>query len=156
MNFGCSSFSWETRDGRHLLGRTYDQFGDLRANRVLSVPAGTPCFPGLRAEADGPRSRYGYTGMAVLGFGEPVLLDGVSRMFRAFAPVDIPEGLAKADPDYEAYEQTLCTSVMCAESGVYYFAPAWNRRISAVRPPEGGAEPRAFDLGDGQDVDSRP
>ena len=332
MNFGCSSFSWETRDGRHLLGRTYDQFGDLRANRVLSVPAGTPCFPGLRAEADGPRSRYGYTGMAVLGFGEPVLvdgvntaglmgallhypeyavyeqtagpgrtavhpgrllvwllgrcagvkealealdaltlvdepiqgkplpahyilsdrtgeavilepdagglsvhrqslgvltnspdyrwhrtnlrnyvgvtnlpkgpqtiggwelrefgerlgggfglpggyssparfvrtaflkefsvrgkdeLDGVSRMFRAFAPVDIPEGLAKADPDYETYEQTLCTSVMCAESGVYYFAPAWNRRISAVRPPEGGAEPRAFDLGDGQDVDYR-
>ena len=82
-------------------------------------------------------------------------LDGVSRMFRAFAPVDIPEGLAKADPDYEAYEQTLCTSVMCAESGVYYFAPAWTRRISADRPPEGGEEPRAFDLGDGQDVDYR-
>ena len=43
MNFGCSSFSWETADGRHLLGRTYDQFGDLKANRVLAVPAGIPC-----------------------------------------------------------------------------------------------------------------
>ena len=36
-------------------------------------------------------------------------MDGVSRMFRAFAMADIPEGLAKGDPDYEVYEQTLCT-----------------------------------------------
>ena len=82
-------------------------------------------------------------------------VDGVSRMFRAFAPVDIPEGLAKADPDYDVYEQTLCTSVMCAESGVYYFAPAWNRRISAVRPLAEGNEIRYFGLGDRQDVDYR-
>ena len=332
MNVGCSSFSWETADGRHLLGRTYDQFGDLKANRVLAVPAGIPCSPGLRAGREDPRGRYGYTGMAVLGFGEPILvdgvnaaglmgallhypeyaayeeaagpgktavhpgrllawllsrcgsleeavealdgltlvdeliqgkplpahyilsgktgealilepdqgglsvyrrtagvltnspdypwhetnlrnyagvtnlpkaprtiagrevrefgerlgggfglpggyssparfvrtafmkefsvrgrdeLDGVSRMFRAFAPVDIPEGLAKADPDYDVYEQTLCTSVMCAESGVYYFAPAWNRRLSAVRPLAEGNEIRYFGLGDRQDVDYR-
>ena len=82
-------------------------------------------------------------------------LEGVSRMFRAFAPVDIPEGLAKADPDYDVYEQTLCTSVMCAESGVYYFAPAQNRRISAVRLPVQGNEMQYFDLGDGQDIDWR-
>jgi choloylglycine hydrolase len=82
-------------------------------------------------------------------------LDGVSRMFRAFAPVDIPEGLAKADPNYDVYEQTLCTSVMCAESGVYYFAPAQNRRISAVRLPAQGTEVQYFDLGDGQDIDWR-
>ena len=82
-------------------------------------------------------------------------LDGVSRMFRAFAPMDIPEGLAKADPNYDVYEQTLCTSVMCAESGVYYFAPAQNRRISAVRLPEAGTEMQYFDLGDGQDIDWR-
>nr|WP_325213351.1 linear amide C-N hydrolase [uncultured Oscillibacter sp.] len=330
MNFGCSSFSWETKDGRHLLGRTYDQFGDLAANRVLAVPAGAPCPPTLRGEGDAPRGRWSYTGMAVLGFGEPILvdgvnaaglmgallhypeyaaypedpgktavhpgrllawllsrcagvqeavealgsltladepiqgkplpahyilsdktgeavilepdegglsvyrrtigvltnspgypwhrtnlrnyvgvtnlpkaprtiaghevrefgerlgggsglpgdysspsrfvrtafmkefsipgedeLDGVSRMFRAFAPVDIPEGLVRADPDYPVYEQTLCTSVMCAESGVYYFAPAWNRRISAVRLPAPGSETRHFGLGDGQDVDYR-
>ena len=82
-------------------------------------------------------------------------LEGVSRMFRAFAPVDIPEGLAKADPDYDVYEQTLCTSVMCAESGVYYFAPAWNRRISAIRLLAQGNEIQYFDLGDGQDIDWR-
>ena len=332
MDFGCSSFSWETKNGLHLLGRTYDQFGDLAANRILSVPQGYPCSPGLHPESGNEKGRYGYTGMAVLGFGEPILVDGVnsaglmgallhypgyavyqdgpaegsrlvhpgrllawllgrcagveeavdelsrltlvdepiqgkplpahyilsagrgeaiiiepdegglsvcrntigvltnspnyrwhrtnlrnfvgvtnlpkapqtiagheirefgerlgggsglpgdysspsrfirlafmkefavrgkdemegiSRMFRAFAPVDIPEGLAKADPDYDVYEQTLCTSVMCAESGVYYFAPAWNRRISAVRLPAQGNEMQYFDLGDSQDIDWR-
>lgn len=331
MNFGCSSFSWETKDGLHLLGRTYDQFGDLAANRVISVPRGYPCSPALHGEGAVP-SAYGYTGMAVLGFGEPILvdgvnsaglmgallhypgyavyrggpeegtrlvhpgrllawllgrcagveeaveemsrltvvdepiqgkplaahyilsdqkgeavnietdetslsihrntigvltnspdylwhrtnlrnfvgvtnlpkapqtiagheirefgerlgggsglpgdysspsrfvrlafmkefaargkdeLDGISRMFRAFAPVDIPEGLAKADPDYDVYEQTLCTSVMCAESGVYYFAPAWNRRISAIRLSAQGNEIQYFDLGNCQDIDWR-
>ena len=331
MDFGCSSFSWRTEDGRHLLGRTYDQFGDLTANRVISVSRGMTCAPGLHGEG-AVSGEYSYTGMAVLGFGEPILvdgvnsaglmgallhfpeyavykntaepgntavhpgrllawllsrcanveeaveemshitlvdeliadkplpahyilsdktgeaviiepeegglsihretigvltnspdyrwqrtnlrnfvgvtnlpkaprtvaghevrefgerlgggsglpgdysspsrfvrlaflkefavpgkdeLDGVSRMFRAFAPVDIPEGLAKADPNYDVYEQTLCTSVMCAESGVYYFAPAQNRRISAVRFPAQGTEIQYFDLGDGQDIDWR-
>ncbi|MCI9120036.1 MAG: linear amide C-N hydrolase [Oscillibacter sp.] len=329
MNIGCSSFSWETLDGKHLLGRTYDQFGDLTANRILAVPQGLPCAPGLQPDPHAPWGRYAYSGMAVLGFGEPILvdgvnsaglmgallhfpeyaayggdagpgkvpvhpgrllawllgqcagveeavdalsrltltselvqgkplpahyllsgssgeavviepspeglhiyrdtigvltnspdylwhrthlrafvgvsnlpnapqeiaghtirefgerlgggfglpgdysspsrfvrlaflkqfavkganeLDGVSRMFRAFAPVDIPEGLAKGGP--EDYEQTLCTSVMCAESGMYYFAPAQNRRISAVRLAEGG-EMLAFPLGRTQDVDYR-
>ena len=329
MKFGCSSFSWETADGQHLLGRTYDQFGDLCANRVISVPEGGHCAARLTTAGESVPGRYRYTGMAVLGFGEPILvdgviraglmgallhypeyavyagtaaagttavhpgrllawllsgcgsvmeavdalskitlidepvqgkplaahyllsdrtgeavilepdagglrihrqtigvltnspdyiwhrtnlrayvgvtnlpkapqtvagheirefgerlgggfglpgdysspsrfvrmaflkefavrgqdeIDGVSRMFRAFAAVDIPEGLAKADPDYAVYEQTLCTSVMCAESGIYYFAPSQNRRISAVRPTGGAAE---FALGDTQDIDYR-
>ena len=77
MNFGCSSFSWETKDGRHLLGRTYDQFGDLAANRIISIPQGVPCAPRLHGEEAVP-GEYGYTGMAVLGFGEPILVDGVN------------------------------------------------------------------------------
>lgn len=334
MNFACSSFSWQTTDGLHLLGRTYDQFGDLKANRVIRVPKGIPCSPGMKTDPAAPRSLYSCTGMAVLGFGEPILvdgvnetglmgallhypeyayyepkakpgltavhpgrllpfllgqcarltdvlslmsgtaliddmslgsplpahyilsdtsgetliiepdtdeihihrqtigvltnspdyiwqrtnlrtytgvtnlpkspqhingheirefgehlgsefglpgdysspsrfirmafmkefavkgsneLDGVSRMFRAFAPVDIPEGLAKADPDYDVYEQTLCISVMCAESGIYYFAPAQNRRISAVRPLAQTkiSDIEYYELGDCQDVDYR-
>lgn len=332
MDFGCSSFSWVTKDGRHLLGRTYDQFGDLAANRVIGVSSKAPCAPGLHPDDHVMPGRYSYTGMAVLGFGEPILvdgvntaglmgallhypeyaaypekgepgktpvhpgrllawllsrcagvdeavdamhaltlvdepiqgkslpahyilsdskgeaviiepdadgvmihrdtigvlanspnylwhrtnlrnyvgvtnlpkaprtvagheirefgerlgggsglpgdysspsrfvrlaflkefavlgkneLDGVSRMFRAFSTVDIPEGLAKADPNYEAYEQTLCTSVMCAESGIYYFAPAQNRRISTVRPLSRGQETAYFDLGCVQDINYR-
>ncbi len=332
MNFGCSSFSWTTEDGCHLLGRTYDQLGDLRANRVVGVPQGVPCTPGLRADSGAPPGLYSYTGMAVLGFGEPILvdgvnsaglmgallhypgyasypaalrpgttavhpgrllawllsrcagvqeaseamnrltltdepvlgkplaahyllsdrsgeaivlepdqeglqihrqtigvltnspgylwhrtnlrayvgitnlpkapqtvagheirafserlgggfglpgdysspsrfvrlafmkefavrgrqeLDGISRMFRAFAPVDIPEGLARSDAGDAGYQQTLCISAMCAESGMYYFAPAWNRRISAVRLLQRGTQMQTYDLGSIQDVDYR-
>ncbi len=330
MILGCSSFSWETDNGLHLLGRTYDQFGDLRANQVIKVPQGTKCEARLQPGQSRP-GRYGYTGMAVLGFGEPILvdgvngaglmgallhypgyavyrdldeagktrvhpgrllcwllsqcagveeaaemlaavtlsdepvdgkplpahyifsdrsgesivvepdenglnihrrtigvlanspdyrwhrtnlrtyvgvtnrpkqpqiiagmevrefgerlgggfglpgdysspsrfvrlsymkefavrgkdeLDGVSRMFRTFALVDIPEGLVKDDRERGAYEQTLCICAMCAESGIYYFAPAWNRRISAIRPLPSG-ETQYFDLGDGQDIHYR-
>lgn len=329
MDFGCSSFSWETENGLHLLGRTYDQFGDLAANRVIAVPRGVPCAPGMDPERDAAPGRYAYTGMAVLGFGSPVVvdgvneaglmgallhypeyafyapagsggaavhpgrllarllsrcagveeaaeeagritledgliqgrplpahyilsdrqgrtlviepdreglrihrdsigvltnsphylwhlthlrcyagaanlspdargaagwelrpfgfgcgfglpgdysspsrfvrlaflkafavrgrdeLDGVSRMFRIFAPVEIPEGLAGSGPGSGAYHQTLCTSVMCAESGVYYFSPAQNRRISAVRLTAEGQRTREFPLGDRQDLDFR-
>lgn len=332
MEFGCSSFSWETKGGLHLLGRTYDQFGDLKTNQVIQIPQSLSCAPGLRPGNGDLPGRYGYTGMAVLGFGEPVLvdgvnraglmgallhypeyavypqsvetgqtavhpgrllayllsqcagvgesiqalsrialvdepiqgkplqahyilsdrtgeaviiepdreglhihrdtigvltnspnygwhqdnlrnyagvtnlpkapqqiagheirafserlgggfglpgdysspsrfvrmafmkefairgkdeLDGVSRMFRAFAPVDIPEGLARAAVDSDDYEQTLCISVMCAESGVYYFSPAWNRRISAIRLLPEGREMECFGLGDEQDINYR-
>ncbi len=332
MEFGCSSFSWETRDGCHLLGRTYDQLGDLRANRVIGVPPGCPCPAGLKGDSPSRPGRYGYTGMAVLGLGEPILvdgvntaglmgallhypgyafygkdaapaqtpvhpgrllawllsscagveeaaeamsslalqddlsqgsplaahyilsgrsgetiviepdqeglrihrktigvlanspdypwhctnlrtyvgvtnrpkpprtiagleirefgerlgggfglpgdfsspsrfvrtafakecavpgegeLDGVSRMFRAFAPVEIPEGMAETGPGSGEYAQTLCISVMCAESGIYYFSPAWNRRISAVRPQRTPGALQYFDLGERQDMDFR-
>ncbi|MCI8441638.1 MAG: linear amide C-N hydrolase [Provencibacterium sp.] len=333
MNFGCSSFSWETKDGRHLLGRTYDQFGNLQKNQVIALPAGIPCSASLRKKTEEAPSRYGYTGMAVLGFGEPIVVDGVNtaglmgallhypeyavyektaranktavhpgrllawlfsrcagvdeavramediallddlsqgsplaahyilsdrsgetvvlepdagglkihrqtigvlanspdylwhrthlrayvgvhnlpnpprmiagheirefgrrlgggfglpgdysspsrfvrlafmkqfavqgkdeaegvgRMFRAFAPVVIPEGLARADAQQEDYEQTLCISVMCAESGVYYFAPSQNRRISAVCPLQRkGQQAQYFELGAAQDIDYR-
>ena len=32
-----------------------------------------------------------------------------------------------------SYDQTLCISAMCAESGTYYFSTCKSRRISAVR-----------------------
>ena len=90
MDFGCSSFSWRTKDGRHLLGRTYDQFGDLTANRVISVPQGMPCAPGLHGEGAVP-GEYGCTGMAVLGFGEPILVDGVNAAGLMGALLHFPE-----------------------------------------------------------------
>ena len=90
MNFGCSSFSWKTEDGRHLLGRTYDQFGDLAANRVISVPQGMPCAPGLHGEGAVP-GEFGCTGMAVLGFGEPILVDGVNSAGLMGALLHFPE-----------------------------------------------------------------
>lgn len=103
MNFGCSSFSWKTKDGRHLLGRTYDQLGDLRANRVICVPKGSPCLPGLQPAGREVTAHYGYTGMAVLGYGEPILVDGVNEAGLMGALLHYPEyalpTTARAGPD---------------------------------------------------------
>lgn len=64
--------------------------------------------------------------------------DGVSRMFHQFSSVNIPEGIVmrqeKEDGKEDiSYDQTLCISAMCAESGTYYFSTCKSRRISAVR-----------------------
>ena len=89
---------------------------------------------------------------AVKGKNEP---DGVGRMFHAFAPVDIPEGLIRAGEAAEDYEMTLCTSVMCAESRTYYFSVTGNRRICAVclEPELANREIRYISLPVLQDID---
>ena len=63
-------------------------------------------------------------------------IDGVTRMFNAFAPVTIPDGMLKESPDHEQYEMTLCTTVMCLDSKIYYFSPFSDRRISAIDVPK--------------------
>ena len=73
------------------MGRTYDQFGDLRANRVISVPEEFRCAARLTAEGESVPGRYRYTGMAVLGFGEPILVDGVNRAGLMGALLHYPE-----------------------------------------------------------------
>lgn len=85
-------------------------------------------------------------------------IDGITRMFHLFASVDTPEGIVKLHPEEQphvaAYEQTLCTCAMCAESQTYYFATAKNRRISAVslqNEPD-SREIRSFSLLAKQDI----
>ena len=332
MTFGCSSFTWETEDGNHLLGRTYDQFGDLKQNRIAHIPCGyrmkteicqqsshavvtkyacagmavtglhTPVmvdginekglmgallnFPGyavydtqrngrnlnihpgfligyLLGQCSGVEEVIGRipflnltrekifghvmevhyifsdtTGRAVIiepseegirihrdslgvmtnspdypwhrtnlrnylsvtnlhtppkeilgseftcfgsgtggGFGLPGdysspsrfvrmaltknfavkgrdELDGVTKMFHCFASVDFPEGIMKASPDQNDYEQTLCISVCCAESLTYYFSTARNRRISALSLKRecGSREISFHELSEKQDI----
>jgi choloylglycine hydrolase len=75
MNFGCSSFSWETEDEKHLLGRTYDQFGDLSRNKIAVIPRGYR----MRLEIN-PSSqswavvKYAFVGMAILGQDTPIMV----------------------------------------------------------------------------------
>ena len=65
----------------HLFGRTYDQCGNLKGNRVAVVPRNYP----LRLEINEKsqryvRSRYGFGGMAVMGLASPVMVDGINEM----------------------------------------------------------------------------
>lgn len=79
-NMGCTCFTWETEDNRHLLGRTYDQCGNLRGNSIAVVPRNYP----LRLEIDQNlqpyvRGRYAFSGMAIMGLESPVMVDGVNE-----------------------------------------------------------------------------
>lgn len=79
-------------------------------------------------------------------------LDSVSRIFRAFSVVTIPEGILKAG---EGYEITLCTSVMSSASLTYYFSPYTDRRVHAVRLTEALKDGvlKYFDIPASEDID---
>ena len=63
-------------------------------------------------------------------------MDSVTRMFNSFGVVYIPDGILRKSSDSTDCEQTLCTSVMCSESLMYYFSPYTDRRISAIHIPD--------------------
>lgn len=78
MDFACSSFSWETEDKKHLLGRTYDQFGDLKGNAIAIVPKNYK----LNTLVDGNYTftvKYAFLGMCVKGLNTPLLVDGINE-----------------------------------------------------------------------------
>lgn len=92
MIFGCSSFSWDTEDGKHLLGRTYDQFGNLEKNRIALVPRNYI----LRAEVnkDSPSIfslPYSFVGMTVTGLDAPIIVDGINEKGLMGALLHYPE-----------------------------------------------------------------
>lgn len=95
---GCTCFTWETKDNRHLLGRTYDQCGNLQGNSIAVVPRNYP----LRLEIDENsqqyvRSRYAFAGMAIMGLESPVMVDGINE-------AGVMGGLLNY-PGYAAYDQ---------------------------------------------------
>lgn len=81
LNMGCTCFSWETEEGMHLLGRTYDQCGNLLGNRIAVVPRNYPLRLEIQDKAQRHvRSRYSFGGMAIMGLDSPVMVDGINEM----------------------------------------------------------------------------
>lgn len=80
MESGCSSFSWETQDKKHLLGRTYDQFGNLDGNRIAAVPRNYIMKTELDPESGiTVKNKYSFIGMSVIGFDFPLMVDGINE-----------------------------------------------------------------------------
>lgn len=80
MTFGCTSFTWDTEDGKHLLGRTYDQFGDLAGNRIAVVPRGFRMKTEISERSSfAVNVKYAHMGMAVTGLHTPVMVDGINE-----------------------------------------------------------------------------
>ena len=96
-DMGCTCFTWETKDHKHLLGRTYDQCGNLQANSIAVIPRNYPLK--LEISEKYPRyiwSRYAFTGMAITGLVSPVMVDGINE-------VGVMGGLLNY-PDYATYD----------------------------------------------------
>ena len=79
LSIGCSGFSWHTADVRHLLGRTYDMFGDLKANRITLVAPGYELAVGPGDGTRRIRLDHGFIGNAIQGSTSPIFTDGVSE-----------------------------------------------------------------------------
>lgn len=90
--FGCSSFTWETEDGKHLMGRTYDQFGNLDGNRIILVPEKSRLRLGIDPSSPyDTETRLGFAGMAVLGLDTPVMVDGINEAGLMGALLNFPK-----------------------------------------------------------------
>lgn len=97
MNLGCSSFTWKTNNNKHLLGRTYDQFGTLDRNKIIVVPKGYEIYlDNETVEKNRVFVKHSFVGMAVLGLKTPILVDGVNDKGLMGALLHYPE-FAKYD-----------------------------------------------------------
>lgn len=102
MELGCSSFSWETEDQKHLLGRTYDQFGELSGNRIAVVPRHFEMKTEISESSHSVvTTKYAFMGMAVLGLKTPVMVDGINEKGLMCALLNYP-GYAVYDTQPES------------------------------------------------------
>src|SRR3712207_1944280 len=79
MNFACSSFSWSTKDNKHLLGRTYDQFGDLQGNKIVVIPRNYTINLEVENSNNTAKTKYSYVGMGILELDTPIMSDGINE-----------------------------------------------------------------------------
>ena len=76
---GCSGFAWHTEDGCHLLGRTYDMFGDLSGNRITVIAPGYELHTSPSGEGKTVTMKYGFIGNGIQGAPSPIFTDGINE-----------------------------------------------------------------------------
>ena len=76
MKVGCSSLSWQTQDGKHILGRTCDMF---------LLPNSCPTFMSRDQEfaandrGDTFKTKYAYAGFSMSVTNTPIFVDGINE-----------------------------------------------------------------------------
>ena len=76
MKLGCSSLSWQTKDGKHILGRTCDMF---------LLPNSGPTFMPRNQEfvannrGDTFKTKYAYAGFSMSVTDTPIFVDGINE-----------------------------------------------------------------------------
>lgn len=81
MKASCSSFSCSSADGKHFLGRTYDEYGDISMNKVVVIPKEYQIELMFNGKQENNRQtvKYATVGMNVSGFNSPFLTEGMNE-----------------------------------------------------------------------------
>lgn len=81
MKASCSSFTCRSADNKHFLGRTYDEYGDISANKVTVIPRNyeiSLTFNG-KSENDKQSVDYAAVGMNIAMFKTPFFTEGINE-----------------------------------------------------------------------------
>ena len=81
MKASCSSFTCQSADGKHFLGRTYDEYGDISANKVSIIPRGYEISLTFMGNKENNKQivKYAIVGMNVDMFDTPFLTEGMNE-----------------------------------------------------------------------------
>lgn len=81
MKASCSSFTCRSSDGKHFLGRTYDEYGDISTNKVVVIPHNYEIKLSFTKNKENNRQTVDYAtvGMNISGFNTPFLTEGMNQ-----------------------------------------------------------------------------
>lgn len=81
MKASCSSFNCSSADQKHFLGRTYDEYGDISANKVAIIPRNYEIGLTFNGIQDNNKQivDYATVGMNISMFPTPFLTEGMNE-----------------------------------------------------------------------------
>ena len=78
FDLACSGLSFESGDGCRFLGRTYDMFGTLDANRITCIAPGYELGLSPSGKGASVKLEYGLIGNAIRGPSFSIFTDGIN------------------------------------------------------------------------------
>ncbi len=128
LSFGCSSFSWETLDGKHLWGRNLDFNRLAKGTKVTYIPRGTKFYTSIKEvekrqmEAKYEETKYAAVGIGLLLQTTPTLYEGMNekglmggqlyyREFAHFEEKEREDRISLQPPFAVTYFLTKCATV---------------------------------------------
>lgn len=151
--FGCSAFSWETEDGKHLWGRNFDFNQIAQGSRITYMPRGA-AFAVCSGEGEGAwdtavyrESRYAAVGTGLLiGPSAPAFYEGMNekglmggqlyyRNFARFQKEARPGTLPLQPPFAVTYLLATCATVEEAAAGLQSRVSLVHRPLLGTVPP---------------------
>lgn len=77
FNVNCSSFTCTSKDNKHFLGRTYDDYGNIKTNKISLIPKNMDIRLNFLTQ-ETIKTKYNIVGMDVAAFDTPFLTEGMN------------------------------------------------------------------------------